>query len=1093
MRFRCILISLVWALAGLCSGQSDQKPPTKEVSALLMAGEKLPWPERLAAAQQAVDLATKLHDPTGLALGIFEVGRCSLQMRRWMDAQSAFAKCVDLFHSLKDSPGELLSLFNSVTSCLATLDHESAIMFANRALDLSQKIGDGRSEGISWNLKGVVHGARQEYREALEAYNRALKIRQDAKDQSSIAETQNNLGRLFTALGRFDDAKENLQASLNAYRGRSVSRTAGVLTNLGQLFRRRGDNSHALKVDNEAIPLYVQLGDNQGAANLLLDMGLIQRESGEPKLAIETFKRAQEIWHKQNEADREAGALLNEGLAWRDLGREDKALDIFERSKRTFEQVGDIGGIGRAELDMGNVYTDLGQYIRAKETFESAMSHAQASKDQEGAANAILAIGSLSLLQSQPAQALEYFTKASLMFEKCASPRGLALAKGDIGLAQGDLGNEQAAIASLEKTLDAMLDEDNRSDEAITLANLGLAYFDLGDPTAALKNLHSALWIAEQIGDRKLQGAVLADIGWVLSKQNQPTAAILFLKQSVNVYQSLRSGLQTLDGTMQRSYRDLEADKYRLLADLLIRQGRVLEAERVLEFLKSEERFEFLRGETTPNTLAEKVELKGREEGWATKWSSIKDHALQVGATLRERKIQYQKNPSEESKAALQRANKDQDIVDEEMAAFYAALASEADLQKKEAAKLQEKELQEFHKITRPIDRIEKFAKGSRVAAIYSVSLTDATHFIVATSEGATPITVPVNLTAVNTAVVELRRALTQPTLDPTGPGKRLYDLVFKSLIDKLKEAGINRTMWCLDGSLRFVPIAALWNGSHYLLEDDAFTIFSPLQTDKLAERQESNPKIAAFGASKGRNLDAWRLDAIGEMSIFGIDPEALEDAPTFEPLPNSKVEIQSVVHNPSKHADGVVDGDPWIDGEFTSDVLLSQIANPDYAIAHIASHFKLSGDLSKSYLLTGSGDLLALSTFLSLNGPSLAEMAQKKLPLSALDLMVLSACDTAIPTHPSLRNGTGAESESFASVVLDLGVSSVIASLWSVSDKSTSILMRRFYENWVHKHMSKSDALRQAQLSLLHGTANAPDYSHPFYWGPFLLYGNWL
>jgi CHAT domain-containing protein len=79
---------------------------------------------------------------------------------------------------------------------------------------------------------------------------------------------------------------------------------------------------------------------------------------------------------------------------------------------------------------------------------------------------------------------------------------------------------------------------------------------------------------------------------------------------------------------------------------------------------------------------------------------------------------------------------------------------------------------------------------------------------------------------------------------------------------------------------------------------------------------------------------------------------------------------------------------------------------------------------------------------------------------------------------------------------------------------------MRTLYQEHKVNHLDKADALRQAQLALLKGSAkiedagdakrgltragvtptagnfkvnpNAP-YSHPFYWAPFILMGNWL
>jgi CHAT domain-containing protein len=67
-------------------------------------------------------------------------------------------------------------------------------------------------------------------------------------------------------------------------------------------------------------------------------------------------------------------------------------------------------------------------------------------------------------------------------------------------------------------------------------------------------------------------------------------------------------------------------------------------------------------------------------------------------------------------------------------------------------------------------------------------------------------------------------------------------------------------------------------------------------------------------------------------------------------------------------------------------------------------------------------------------------------------------------------------------------GAPSVVVSLWSVSDISTSKLMEKFYQNLIVKNHDKTEALRQAKLSLLEDER----FSHPFYWAPFVLIGDW-
>ena len=71
-----------------------------------------------------------------------------------------------------------------------------------------------------------------------------------------------------------------------------------------------------------------------------------------------------------------------------------------------------------------------------------------------------------------------------------------------------------------------------------------------------------------------------------------------------------------------------------------------------------------------------------------------------------------------------------------------------------------------------------------------------------------------------------------------------------------------------------------------------------------------------------------------------------------------------------------------------------------------------------------------------------------------------------------------------------------VVATLWPVDDASVGLLMAAFYKLWVTTPgIEKAEALRQAQLALLHGASAQPPsspYANPFYWAPFVLIGNW-
>jgi tetratricopeptide (TPR) repeat protein len=108
-----------------------------------------------------------------------------------------------------------------------------------------------------------------------------------------------------------------------------------------------------------------------------------------------------------------------------------------------------------------------------------------------------------------------------------------------------------------------------------------------------------------------------------------------------------------------------------------------------------------------------------------------------------------------------------------------------------------------------------------------------------------------------------------------------------------------------------------------------------------------------------------------------------------------------------------------------------------------------------------------------------LKDIYDLRLPLS---LFVLSGCTT-----DNLDNDPGEGLNSVARAFFFSGVHSVIGSLWTVDDKTTSLLMGSFYRNLLLDHKRADEALRAAQLKLL----ASPQTSSPAAWAPFVL-GGW-
>jgi CHAT domain-containing protein len=190
---------------------------------------------------------------------------------------------------------------------------------------------------------------------------------------------------------------------------------------------------------------------------------------------------------------------------------------------------------------------------------------------------------------------------------------------------------------------------------------------------------------------------------------------------------------------------------------------------------------------------------------------------------------------------------------------------------------------------------------------------------------------------------------------------------------------------------------------------------------------------------------------------------EAVQNHP---PLPFVAAELQTVQK--------VFGGPILVDQDFVWPTLKKDFAQAQYQVVHFATHGQINPDVSTSYLLTHDGKL-TLDQLEELIRPS-------QFRGRPVELLTLSACQTAAGDE---RAALG-----LAGVAVKAGARSVLATLWSVQDESTALLMGEFYSQLgSDSAITKARALQLAQLKVLHD----PRFDHPGYWAPYLIIGNWL
>ena len=1036
---------------------------------------------------------------------------------------------------LSDRKGEdtTLTRIGQVYDGLGQL--QKAMDYLNRALPIARGAGDRKGEAETLENIGGVYGDQGDLQKALEYFVQALPIRREVGDRMGEAKSLNDLGEVYMYMGQAPKGLEYTNQALTIQRevgyrdGEALS-----LNDIGFAYDNMGQKQKALEYDDQALAILREVGDRGQEATTLNNIGLIYSDLGQKQKALEYYNQALPILREMGNRTVEAVTLSNIGMIDSDLGQNQNALQYYNQALPIFREIGDRRGAATTLNNMANVYanlgemqktleyfgqvlpilhevgdrrdeaatlnnigevySDLGQRQQALEYFNQALPMLRETGNRSVESTTLNNIGQLYSALGQKAKALEYLNQALPIFRALGDRSGEAMALSNIGGVYSDLGEKQKALEFMNQALPIRREVGDRQGEAYTLENLGRVYDGLGQKQEALPRELAALSLATALGDPDLQGAVDDSLMRHFRDQKLRDPAILFGMDAVNGYQRMRKNISGLGKDVQASFAQSKSSTYRQLAELLVQADRLGEAEQVLDLLKEQELKEVVRG-AAPDAAAKleplkltAVQEKAQNELAAPEKTAaaVTDLSMEYAALL----AKPARTPGEDARlktldASIEAGNGE--VSEFFKKTLYPELAQKAGTQ--DANALLSKEKSEVSRLQNTLAEL-----GSGVMGIRLLLGDDHAYAIVVTAQARRKYELKATPAELRSKVLQVRDDLRSPASDPKPHLAELYAMVVAPLDDELKALALtipaqNRMptlLWSLDGVLRYIPMAALYDGRHYMLERFNNVLFTP-------------ESYGHMTASSGKATVKLSVLAMGLSKSYGGLPA----------LPGVLPELDAVVHDPAvPDSHGPIEGKLLPNEQFTLAALKAELGTgKSFPVVHIASHFvEETGSGDEPYLMLG-GEASGAAEGYAL---TLSKMQDSTISFHGTELLTLSACSTA----KGDAGRDGQEMDSLGMIAQQKDAEAVLATLWDVNDASTSRLMGDFYARWVRRPAEgKAEALRQAQLALLHQpssetaaggdrgfknarkeTAVPPEagYSHPYYWAPFVLIGNY-
>jgi CHAT domain-containing protein len=303
-----------------------------------------------------------------------------------------------------------------------------------------------------------------------------------------------------------------------------------------------------------------------------------------------------------------------------------------------------------------------------------------------------------------------------------------------------------------------------------------------------------------------------------------------------------------------------------------------------------------------------------------------------------------------------------------------------------------------------------------------------------------------VNSQEVENTITEMRNNIVQPDgmQKFTIAAKQLYKWLIEPVEIDLKKSQVKTLVFIPDGSLRNIPMAALYddNSKEYLVQKYALAISPGLQL--------FNPKPLA----------KQKLNALAA----GLSEPPKDEK--FGKLPYVKSELESIQKSG-------VSTTTLYNENFQSKTLESNINIQAFQVVHLATHGQFSSKANETFILASDKRIYVAEL------DSLLKSREQK-RTEPIELLVLSACQTAEGDNRAVLG--------LAGVAIRAGARSTLASLWQIGDNSTAEFIKQFYQQ-LRIGKTTAEALQLAQLKLL----EEPTFNLPLYWAPYVLIGNWL
>jgi CHAT domain-containing protein len=949
-----------------------------------------------------------------------------------------YKKAVDLFEKAKGitSKTTVEALFN-LGNAWSEIDTTKARIYFTACKQKSDSTGNIGYLFYSTKALASLAYRSHDARSGNKLYDESLAISKQLNTAESYAYCLALKAQHFYIETELDSALHYYNEAKNILDTVSKDDVIWQLNNISDVYVSKGDFANAELALTKAIDMAAVTNNNLALGYSLQSSSFLYGLTAEFEKGVKNNDSALAIFQKSGNMLRLANTYVSRGTLLKSMGQFKQSINAFLFADSLYKEEGTDEYRQTVSIDIGVTYYNQADYQNAIKYFEKGLHQMKPGVVDESYLLCKANIAECLIYQKKNKEAetiyLQVFPPAKQKkLNRIAS--GMAMGLGKLYYNTGEISK---AIEYLIEARDYALASGEKEKILEALTYLGRIAAQSGKSDSAENNFRRA---AAVVAEYKLGGGwePYYELGLLFYNQKKFDSSIVYFKHAVELLDKDAENLYGGDEAKKIFNNDpRKSDLYNKITFAYYNIGNEKEA----------------WAYANRSNIAGIKEISGGLSASAN--DKEKNEALKQLATIQQAKKALEATAEKQKGAEKEQTLKKIEILEDDYTNFL------QDLMQKDST------LSDYFTKSNADDFYNYKEKLPNNVAVALYLLNDKTLMIITlTNEKLAIDTMTADISKTVSAFISATKQPQKTTgtgalklrSEPTDEDETIVSIPFKDLSDKLYNTLIapvydnikNKQRLCIipTGIFSNMPFQCLGkkmadSSFHFLIEDHALFYTNKMKifenTRDLVRDKNSLSSFAAFGVpDKTLKYNTEEVKEIGK--ILGVDSTI------------------------------------YADGRATESMAKSSLIQKKYI--HFATHGVLnySNEFSQSYL-----KFLPDKDSSNGNNGKLTIREIQRLGITDCNLVILSACETAI--NKELIRGWNI---SPANAFLERRVKSVIASLWKVDDEATNILMNEFYKNL--KKMDTVDALRLAQEAL----SKNPKYSHPFYWGAFVLYGEW-